>query len=226
MEGSHQNLSEPQVYELLTEAGVCVAPYRKVTSPEHASQAAEALGFPVVCKVISPDILHKSKLGGVVCNITTPTQVQQTYRQVLEKVSRAQPEARIEGCLICRQMVSAQAEVIVGTTIDDEFGRVIMFGVGGELAEYLHCVEFRSFPVSPQEALQLVLKVQRKMYTIAGWKSMKPEIPAGLIVSFCKVLQAHPEIESIDINPAVLYLDSYAVIDAKGVQVMNHQKIA
>lgn len=211
-----RNLSEADVYGLLEAAGIKVAPYRLTRTADEAVTAATEFGYPVVCKVASADILHKSKLGGVAVDRRTPEQVREAFEGIVSRVGRAVPEAKIDGCLICGQAPRGLAEAIIGTTRDPEFGRVVMFGAGGEFAEVLRAVDFRSHPVDGGDAADLVRKVQGKMKTAAGWSRIAPAVAADLVRRFSELLAAHPEVESIDINPAVLYEDGYLVIDAKG----------
>lgn len=144
---------------------------------ERSSRAAE-FGFPVVLKIASADILHKSKIGGVEIDLKTPDEVKAAFERIMANVRREAPEAKIDGCLVSARAPRGLAEVIVGTTLDAEFGRVVMFGAGGEFAEVLKCVE--------------------------------------LVRRFSELVQAHPEIVSMDINPAIVYEDRYVVVDAKG----------
>ncbi|MHB0884833.1 MAG: acetate--CoA ligase family protein [Bacillota bacterium] len=215
------NLSEADVYALLEGAGIKVAPYRLVRTADEAARAADEFGYPVVCKVASADIMHKSKLGGVVVDLGSAAQVREAFDGIIARVGRAVPKARIDGCLICGQVPRGLAEAIVGTTRDAEFGRVVMFGVGGEFAEVIKAVDFRSHPVGAGEAAAMARKVQGRMKASAGWSRVAPTVPAELVRRFSELLSGHPEVESIDINPAVLYEDRYIVIDAKGTLAAN-----
>ncbi|HEY3315119.1 MAG TPA: acetate--CoA ligase family protein [Bacillota bacterium] len=216
MESVQRNLSESEVYGLLAGVGIRVIPHHVAATADEAAAAAEQIGFPVVCKVASADIMHKSKLGGVAVDLHTPAQVKEAFTRIVTQVGRAVPEAKIDGCLICGQAPRGLAEVIVGTARDAEFGRVVMFGAGGEFAEVLKCVDFRSLPADRDQATKMVKKVQAKMKAAQGWNRIDPAVVADLVSRFSDLITAHPEIESIDINPAVIYSDNYLVIDAKG----------
>jgi len=224
---AERNLSEAEAYRLLESAGIRVVPHRVVatadewtsTQPpsgqERSSRAAE-FGFPVVLKIASADILHKSKIGGVEIDLKTPDEVKAAFERIMANTHRAAPEAKIDGCLVSARAPRGLAEVIVGTTLDAEFGQVVMFGAGGEFAEVLKCVEFRSLPVSTAAARQMVEKIQARMGASAGWRRVDPAVPAELVRRFSELVQAHPEIVSMDINPAIVYEDRYVVVDAKG----------
>ncbi len=211
-----RNLSEAEAYRLLAAAGINVAAHRLATSAAEAVEAAAEIGFPVVLKVASADILHKAKVGGVAVDLGSTSQVRAAFERIMASVREARPEARVDGCLVCGQVPRGLVEAIIGTTADAEFGRVVMFGAGGEFAEVLKCVDFRSLPVSAEEARKMVEKVRGRMAAAAGWKRVDPDVPAELIRRFSELLEAHPELESIDINPAVIYEDRYVVVDAKG----------
>jgi len=214
-----RNLSEPDVYRLLEGAGLKVPLFRVAGTAEEAARAAAEIGFPVVLKVASADVLHKSKVGGVKVDLGTPEEVRAAFESIVSAVRRAVPEARLEGCLVARQAPRGLAEAIVGAVRDAEFGRVVMFGVGGEFAEVLKCVQFRSLPLTVEEARRMVDKVRERMKAAAGWQRLDPAVAAELVVRFAGLVGGHPEIESIDLNPAVIYEDGYLVVDAKGTVV-------
>ncbi len=211
-----RNLSEAEAYHLLAGAGIRVPAFRVAAKADDAIRAAAELGFPVVLKVASADILHKAKLGGVEVDLKTLDAVKAAFGRILASVRRAAPGAKIDGCLVSEQVPRGLAEVIVGTTRDAEFGRVVMFGAGGEFAEVLRLVDFRSLPVTAAEARKMVDRVRGRMMAAAGWRRIDPAVPAELVRRFGELLQARPEIESLDINPAVIYEDRYVVVDAKG----------
>ncbi len=204
------------MYRLLAGAGIGTVPSEVATTPEEAVRAAESIGYPVVCKILSPDILHKSKLGGVAMDLYSADQVRVAFSRILSSVGRARPEARIEGCLVCGQAPKGLAEIIIGSSVDEEFGPVVMFGVGGEFAEVLRKVEFGSIPVDLEDATRMVRRVQKTMGAAQGWGRMNPLVVAGLIHRFSQLASAHPETESIDLNPVIVYEDRCVVVDAKG----------
>lgn len=214
---STHNLSEAQAYSLLVGAGIKVPAFQIAATVDEAARASTEFGFPVVLKVASADILHKSKLGGVEVGLGSAQEVKAAFERIMAAVRKAAPEAHIDGCLVSEMAPHGLAEVIVGTTHDAEFGPVVMFGAGGEFAEVLKCVDFRSLPLGAADARRMVDKVQGRMKAAAGWKRIDPAVPAELVRRFAELLEAHPEIESIDINPAVIYEDGYVVVDAKGV---------
>jgi succinyl-CoA synthetase beta subunit len=212
-----RNLSEAAVYRLLDEVGIRVVAHRMAESVDEAARLAARIGFPVVCKISAAGILHKSSLGGVETDLRTPGEVKAAFTRITSGIQRRAPEAAIDGCLLMAQAPRGLAEVIAGTARDAEFGRVIMFGAGGEFAEVLKCVDFRSLPVGVDQVSSMVAKVRRRMTAAAGWRRLDPAVPAELIRRLGDLLGAHPEIESLDINPAIVYQSTYLVVDAKGV---------
>jgi len=180
---------------------------------DQAVKAAKQLGFPVVMKVASQDISHKSETGGVLLNIRDKDEVRSGFRIVTENTRRAVPEARLEGVLV-QHMVSGRHEVIVGAKRDAQFGSLVMFGSGGVEVEGLKDVAFALAPLPESEAEDLLQRTWagRKL---AGFRN----IPAGDAVAVKEVLQRlaqlswdHPEIAEIDINPLCVLAPGEGVV--------------
>ena len=140
-----RNLLEPEAYELLAAYGVPVPGHRIVSSAEQAEEAAAEVGYPVVAKIVSPDILHKTEVGGVLLNLNDAAAVRAAYRHIVERSRQA--KAAIKGILISR-MAPPGTEVIAGLTQDAQFGPVMMFGLGGVFVEVYRDVSFRLVPLT------------------------------------------------------------------------------
>ncbi len=133
--------SEAQAKQLLAEAGIASAPERVCAAVETAVQAAREIGFPVVMKILSPDILHKSEIGGVLLDVRDEAAVRSGFETLMERAGKAAPEARIEGVLVAKQL-SGGVECIMGINRDPVFGPIAMFGLGGVFVEVLKDVVF------------------------------------------------------------------------------------
>jgi acyl-CoA synthetase (NDP forming) len=138
-------LTEPACYRLLAAEGLPTPPHFLATSPEDAVEKATLLGFPVVLKVVSPQVVHKSEAGGVLVSLVDADAVRQAYRSVESSVRAFRPEAVIEGMLLLPQFQGG-TELIVGGLRDVQFGPTVMFGLGGIFVELLKDVSFRVAP--------------------------------------------------------------------------------
>ena len=186
--------------------GIHVPLLRMAASMEEAMRAAEEIGYPVVLKVVSPEILHKSDVGGIVLNISSPEEVREAYRSIVTRVSRYMPRAQIYGVLVMK-MVPQGRELIVGVSRDPQFGPLIMFGLGGIYVNFLRDVSFRLAPLSLEEARGMV--EETKAYTLLkGVRGEKPsDINAllNIILRVSQLVTDFPEILEMDINPLFAY---------------------
>lgn len=209
-------LTEVESKQILEEAGIPTARAVLAASPQEAAQVAQRIGFPVVLKVVSPDIAHKSDVGGVKLNLTSAPEVEQAYREILESAQRAQPQARIQGVAV-QQMARPGTEVIIGMTKDPQFGPVLMFGLGGVLVEVLKDVAFRLVPLTPRDARQMIHEI--KGYPLLeGYRGQEPaDIAAleGLILKVSEFVEAYPEVGELDLNPVFAYRDGALAVDAR-----------
>lgn len=202
--GSAEWLSPAEVADLCAAAGIPLARQRIASDPAAAAEAAEAIGFPVVVKVVSPEIVHKSDVGGVVLGLTTAYAVRAACEQIRERVA-AQGDARIDGFLVQEQARAAH-EVLIGVTADPVFGPLVGFGLGGTTAEALRDTVFRITPLSNVDAGEMVRAI-RGHVLLEGFRGQPAaDIPALedllLRVSW---LADTVEIEEMDLNPVVAY---------------------
>jgi len=174
-------------------------------TPEEAVQLAEEIGYPVAMKIASPDILHKTDIGGVKLNIQNPTDVRDTFDLLVYRATRYMPDATIWGCQV-QQMVRGGREVIVGMSRDPQFGPLLMFGLGGIYVEALKDVSFRIAPLSRQEALEMINEIR----SIRLLKGLRGEPPADIdavvdiILRVAQLVVDFPEIVELDINPLMV----------------------
>jgi len=212
-------LTEIESKQVLAAAGIPVAEAHLATDAEEAAKAAKKVGFPVVIKIVSPDITHKSDVGGVRVGLGSKKEVRQAYAEMLEAVrekSAAGGDARIEGVAV-QAMAPAGTEVIVGVSKDPQFGHVIMFGLGGVLVEVLKDVAFRIVPLERRDARQIVREI--KGYPVLeGVRGQAPADVAALeslILKLSEFVEANPQIEELDLNPVFVYADGLIAVDAR-----------
>ncbi|NTW12317.1 MAG: acetate--CoA ligase family protein, partial [Anaerolineales bacterium] len=188
--------------ELLHAYEIPTSPVKLARDESEAVKFAEELGYPVVMKIASPDVLHKSDIGGVVLNIQDTLSLQLAYAQIMERVKRSKPEARIDGVHIQRQIPEGQ-EVIVGMVRDPQFGPLMMFGSGGVEVEGLKDVAFALAPLSQAEAEKMIRKTWagRKLM---GFRNIPPadeEAVVDVLVKLSRLVVENEFIEEIEINP-------------------------
>lgn len=174
---------------------------------EEAVKIASEIGYPVVLKIISPEIVHKSDVGGVALNLSSPEEVKKAFEEMLEKVSKVNPKANILGVYVQKMLPKGSIEVIVGGLKDQTFGPVVMFGLGGVFVEVLEDVTFRVAPLSKREALEMIKDI--KGYKILkGFRNFPPrdlEAVADIIVKASHIIYNNQEIKEMDLNPVMVY---------------------
>ncbi len=213
-------LLEPQAIQLVQTYGIPYVGHGMAHSAEEAVQIAQQLGYPVVLKIVSPDVLHKSDAGGVALGLQTASEVHLAYERVLEAVIAHLPEAEIRGMLVCQQ-APAGLEVIVGALQDALFGSTVMFGLGGVFTEVLQDVSFRIAPLERHDAMEMMQEI-RGFPLLAGARSRTPcdvEALADLLLTISEVIVARPDIHELDLNPVRVYDRGLAVLD---VRVLVH----
>lgn len=209
-------LSEPEAYELLKVSGISVMPYAFATNVEEAMKKAEEIGYPVVMKIVSPDIVHKSDAGGVMVGLQDDEQIKTAYQRIMENAERAVPGGKHQGVLIT-PMVKGGVETIIGLGTDPEFGKFIMFGLGGIFVELYKDVSFRMIPITPNDARDLIDEVSGSALFkgYRGDKSRNISPLVDLIVSCSRLLESHNEIEEMDLNPVIIREDGALILDAR-----------
>lgn len=209
-------LNEVEAKSLLKEAGVPVASTTLATTREEAQAQAEAAGYPVVLKVVSPDIAHKSDVGGVKLNLRDKDAVGTAFDEIVANSKKAVPDARILGVAV-QYMAPQGTEVIVGMTTDPQFGPVMMFGLGGIMVEVLKDVSFRLVPLAEKDADQMINEIKGRP-VLAGVRGQPPSDVAALKQTILKVsefVQQHPEVRELDLNPVFAYPDGALAVDAR-----------
>ena len=209
-------LAEHEALALLGSADVPVVSTRVARSPSEAVDAAEALGYPVVLKILSSDIQHKSDVGGVAVGLESATAVGAAYRDVMGSVRRHLPNAELDGILVAQQ-ISGGVETIVGIQNDPTFGPIVVFGLGGTMVEAIGEVEYRLAPLST-DAAEKMIRNSASYRVLRGVRgAARADVPAlaRLISSVSAFADANADtIESIDLNPVIARPNGAVVVDA------------
>jgi acyl-CoA synthetase (NDP forming) len=209
-------LSEVEAKDILEDAGIPTARSRLATSKKEAVAVAQELGFPAVLKVVSPQITHKSDVGGVKLNLNSQKEVRAAYDEIVASAQKAVRDATIEGVSV-QQMARPGVEVIIGMTKDLQFGPVLMFGLGGVLVEVLKDVAFRIVPLTPRDARQMIREI-KGFPILEGFRGQEPadlEALEGILLRLSSFVEEHPEIEEMDLNPIFAYGDGAVAVDAR-----------
>ena len=202
--------------ELVERYGITTTPVKLARNENEVVTIANELGFPVVVKIASPNILHKSDVGGVMLNINDVLSLQRAYAQMMERIKSAKPEARIDGVHLQRQIPEGQ-EVIIGMVRDAQFGALMMFGSGGIEVEGLKDVAFALAPLNQAEAREMIRKTWagRKL---KGFRSIPPvdeESVIDVLIKLSLLAYEHPEVEEIEINPLRVLSKGAVAVDVR-----------
>lgn len=209
-------LTEVESKQLLERAGIPVTKTKLARSKKEAISVSKEMGFPVVLKIISPDVVHKSDSGGVRLGLANGAQVGRAYSEIMSSVRQRYPQAAIQGVSV-QPMASTGTEVIVGMSKDPQFGPVLMFGLGGVLVEVLKDVSFRIVPVTKRDASEMIREI--KGYPLLqgyrGQEAVDVASLEGLIVRVSEFIEQNPQIKELDLNPVFAYRDKAVAVDAR-----------
>lgn len=205
-----------EAFEILSLYGFSFPDRALAKTPMEAVAIAERIGYPVVMKVSSPHILHKTDVGGVKLNLTNEKAVYNAFLEITSNVQRVMPEAFIEGVMVY-EMVTGGKEIILGVSYDKTFGHMIMFGLGGIYVEVLKDVSFRIIPVTEQEAFAMIdeIRASRILDGVRGEKPYDKRDIANCIRKLSKLVQDFPEIKEVDINPYLVMHNGGIGLDAR-----------
>ena len=209
-------LTEIESNEILRQGGISVNEIKLATSKDEASSISKQFGFPVVLKIASPDITHKSDAGGVKLGLKTSKQVTKAYDDIMEAIGQKHPQATIQGVSV-QKMARPGVEVIIGVSKDAQFGPVLMFGLGGIWVEILKDVSFRIIPLTKRDVKEMIREM--KSYPLlAGYRGQKPVDVSNLEELLLKVsdfVEQTPEVKELDLNPIFTYSDGAVAVDAR-----------
>ncbi|MEM2942163.1 MAG: acetate--CoA ligase family protein [Candidatus Bathyarchaeia archaeon] len=216
MDEGRLTLLEPEAKTICMEYGIPTPDFTVASSKEEALEASKKYGYPIVLKIVSPDIIHKTEAGGVLVGLASLEEVERGYTQVIENAKRYRADARIEGVLV-QKMAPKGTEVIVGGLKDPQFGQTLMFGLGGVFVEILKDVTFRIAPIDESEARSMITEI--KAYPILkGYRGQAPvdeEAIVKILLAASKLLIDLPQISQMDLNPIMAYSKGASVVDAR-----------
>ncbi len=209
-------LTEVMAKEMLKKAGIPVIETRLAKTRDEAVAISKEMGYPVAMKIVSPDIVHKSDIGGVVLGIASAARAGRAYRQIISSVSKSVPNARIEGVSV-QKTAPAGVEIIIGMIKDPQFGPAIMFGLGGVLVEVLRDVAFRLVPVDPVDAAEMIREI-KGFVLLQGYRGQPPvdiKRLEEIIVKVSNFIKKNPRIVELDLNPLIATGNSIVAVDAR-----------
>jgi acetyl-CoA synthetase (ADP-forming) len=213
---SRHNLLEPEAKSICLEYGIPTPSFKIATSATSASAFAGELGYPVVLKIVSPDIVHKTEVGGVIVGLSSSYAVESAYQRILGNVQLRRKDARILGVLV-QKMAPEATEVIVGSVNDPQFGHTILFGLGGVFVEILKDVSFRIAPLEEHDAREMIREI--KGYSVlGGYRGFPPadqEAIVNILLSASRLVTENPQIGQMDLNPTIVYERGALVADAR-----------
>ena len=208
-------MNEYDAKKLFSKYGIKVTSEFVAKNSSEASAYAGEIGYPVVMKIISNDIIHKTESGGVVLNIHNSADAINAYELILKNVKKTNPNAKIEGVLVSEQV--SGHELIVGAKIDPQFGPIIMVGLGGIFVEVLKDVSFRVIPITEKDASEMLSEL--KSFKVLEGARGKPKANISKIiktlVSVSRLVKENPQRQELDINPLVVDEKRAVAADAR-----------
>ncbi|MGY3466230.1 putative CoA-binding protein [Bradyrhizobium sp. LM6.11] len=196
------NLTAPEGKLVCDAYGIPVPKEGVAKSAGEAGKMASSMGFPVVMKIVSPDILHKTEAGGVIVGLKTAEDAEKAYETILGNAKKYKSDAKIEGVQV-QQMLAGGTEVIVGSITDASFGKLVAFGLGGVLVEVLKDITFRLAPATKQDALSMLDGIQAHeiLKGVRGGEPVNRTALADIIVKVSQLVTDFPEMVELDLNP-------------------------
>jgi acyl-CoA synthetase (NDP forming) len=207
---------EPDGIARLERFGIRYPAHGMAREPDEAVAVANRIGYPVVMKVVSADVLHKSDVGGVKVGVANFEEVKVAFRQIRESVTSRIPHAVIDGILVCKQSPEGP-EMIVGASADPVFGMVLMCGLGGIFAEVMKDVSFRALPLQRIDAQEMIREL--KGYEILNGARGQPTCGLDKLADFLEsvgqfVVDSN-DLKALDLNPVRLHADGLEVLDVR-----------
>ena len=209
-------INEVEAKQMLKSAGISVTDTRLAVTSDEAVAMAAQVGYPVVLKIVSPDIIHKSDAGGVKVGLQSASEVSQAYQQILTSVTAKLPSARITGIAV-QHMAPEGTEVIIGMTRDAQFGPVLMFGLGGVWVEVLKDVAFRVVPLSQPDAAAMIQEIKgyQLLTGFRGQPAIDTSALEAMLLQVSRFVEANPQVQELDLNPVMAYPEGAIAVDAR-----------
>jgi acetyltransferase len=219
-------MGEKEANEILHCYGFPLLESQLIRDPAEIASALQEISLPLAMKIVSPDIVHKFDVGGVRLKIKTLDEARRTYDEIMEAVRRHNPSARIEGILM-EEMARGGVEVILGATRDPRFGPICMFGLGGTFVEAMRDVTFRLAPMWESSAENMItsIKAYRILRGVRGIPPSDIKAIKECILRLSQLVNEHPEIAELDINPLIVYPEGQGcvVADSRMLLVRPHE---
>ena len=210
-------LSAPEAKQVADAYGLPVPQEGLATSPDDAAQLAQKMGFPVVLKIVSPDILHKTEAGGVLVGVADAQAVRAGYDTIVANAKKYNAAAQISGVQVQQMLPTGAQEVIVGAVTDQSFGKLVAFGLGGVLVEVLKDVTFRLAPATRDDALSMLDGIQaaEMLKGVRGGEAVDREALASIIERVSQLVSDFPEISEVDLNPVFATPQGATAVDVR-----------
>ncbi len=209
-------LLESEAKTICSEYGISVPKFQLATNEKEAAKIAQEIGYPIVAKIVSPEIIHKSDAGGVKVNLKSQADVSEAFKTIVANAKKYNAKANIMGVLV-QEMAPNGIEVIIGAIKDPQFGQTLMFGLGGIFVEILKDVNFKVAPITLEDAKEMItgLKAYPLLKGVRGQPPADIDAIAQILVNVSTLVMAHPEIKELDLNPVMAYAKGVATVDAR-----------
>ncbi|MDP2900301.1 MAG: acetate--CoA ligase family protein [Candidatus Bathyarchaeota archaeon] len=196
--------------------GVPITRIEVAKTEDAAVEAAKRIGFPIVLKIVSAQVLHKSDAGGVIVGVNDEKGIREGYQRIVANIKKNVPTAVIDGILV-QEMAPKGTEIIIGSTVDPTFGPTIMFGLGGIFVEILKDVSFRLAPITKEDAWEMLdeIKAKKMLEGPRGTPKADKEAIVATLLAVSKMLMECPEIKELDMNPLLVYEKGARAVDAR-----------
>lgn len=205
-----------EAMDVIKSSGISTPAYALAKTANEAVTVAKSMGFPVVLKIVSPDVLHKSDVGGVIVGVDNDKEVERNYNEIMNNLIKKVPDADIMGILVEKQVPST-TEVIVGGIRDEQFGPTVMFGLGGIFVELFKDVVFRIAPVIEAEALEMIeeIKGYKVLNGYRGTEKLDIQKLSKTVVTVSELISDIGEIKEVELNPLLVYTEGVTAVDAR-----------
>ncbi|WP_211225354.1 acetate--CoA ligase family protein [Maridesulfovibrio zosterae] len=221
LRSGRSELVEFQARDIVTASGLPSPESDLARSSDEAAAIADQLGYPVVIKIVSPEIIHKSDVDGVRLNLNSAEEVKAAFWEITARTQRLRPDVYIAGCLVQQMASSGSREVVIGFRRDDQFGPLLKFGLGGVYVEILKDISYRLAPLSVEDAGEMVREIRSYML-LKGVKGGEPvdfEAITDVLIRMSCLAEDFPEIYEAEFNPVLVSSDEALVADAKMIVV-------
>ncbi|PJB74151.1 MAG: acetyl-CoA synthetase [Candidatus Aenigmarchaeota archaeon CG_4_9_14_3_um_filter_37_18] len=213
---NRKNLTELESREILKHYRIPVVDGLVVQQIEDALAFADKRGYPLVLKVVSKDIIHKTDAGGVITGVKNEKELRDGLIELIKNIKKNKPEARIDGIFV-QKMLPKAAEVIVGGKKDPTFGQVLLFGLGGVFVEVFNDVSFRVVPINEKDAVNMISEI-KGVKVLRGARGQKPvdfKALVDILIRTSRMLEENDDIVELDINPVFALTEGAVAVDAR-----------